>query len=315
MLPAAAGNRAASARSERASRLRRLSFSGDNMSKHFQRTVRLLGVIVCGLCTGAFASETACAAPADSPEKVIAAREQEIEAQLKHVQSQIAMVQNELDQQVVAAESELARDLGRAYLNVYSRWSGQQMQIEELLKAKLEITRSIAGVNVDLKELDQARKEGGKSADFEKEIRGDARCVGLRQRLDTLEIKLELAQATTAPNQSAITELKLERDAVKHKLDSAADELRTSLLEAAYRKAITQRAAMEANAMVVSETITTLAIELGKMNEKTLDYARLQEREKVMLARIKELEDERYRLLDDLAAHRLNKVPATPPHQ
>ena len=51
---------------------------------------------------------------------------------------------------------------------------------------------------------------------------------------------------------------------------------------------------------------------MGKSNEMTAEYARLQQRERVMRERIKALEDERYRLLDRIDAMR-QKRPATNP--
>jgi hypothetical protein len=250
--------------------------------------------------------------PASTGASDLSVQEADIEAQIKRVHASTTLLQNELDQQVMAPAAEMERDLGRSYVNMNSHWSGYEMQLDALLKVKVEIAREMAGVHAELGVLEEQRKEGAATPEFDRQVRANPRCMALQQRLDTLEIKVGMAEKVPSPDKAKILLLKQEQDLVQHKLSTMVVELRASLQDAAHQKLTTRLQAMSANAGVVNETVSGLAQELGKLNQMTAEYARLQQRERVMRERIKVLEDERYRLLDSLDAVRRRRAATAP---
>lgn len=202
------------------------------------------------------------------------------EGRIKLLTNQINLLQNELDQQIAARISEMERDLGKDNVEIYSAWNGKRMQLDTLLQEKTRIDRENAGLSQSLKSLNQDLADGKTPPEVQQLLSRDPRFVNAEQQVDQMDIVIGQLELKLGPqNEQTISNKKL-RSAYQQKLDSIRERLKDEYSESYKSTLNNQLAAMNANALVIQDRVTTLGTELGKLNEKMTEYQVLKEKER-----------------------------------
>jgi capsular exopolysaccharide synthesis family protein len=218
------------------------------------------------------------------------------EGRIKLLTTQITLLQNELDQQISARISEMERDLGKDNVDIYASWNGKRMQLDQYLQEKTRIDREIAGLRQSLESLERDLTNGKTPPEVQTMLSRDGRYLGAKQRLDDMSIVVDQLKLKLGEQHEQVIANKKLMAAYQQKLDSIHEELKDEYSETYQSTLKNQIAAMNANKQVITEAISTLGNDLGKLNEKMTEYAVLKAKEGRYRDNIAKYENERDRI-------------------
>jgi hypothetical protein len=246
--------------------------------------------------------------PATAPATAWQQEQRELEAQNVRLLGKIRRLQNELDQQISARLAEMERDFGGLSVDIHSEDITTRSLLEKMRLKRVESSQDLSVVKSRLKAMDQTLKDGKPWPQANREAIADPRVVGLRQRLDALDIDIAVAGKEATPDQAAIAKLKRQREAVQQKYDLVLNELTESRTEALRRELEERALILDQQVYALGESVAQTEKELGKINELRSEYEVLKSKERRYRERIAALELEREDVLDKLEMMRSTRT-------